>query len=120
MEEMTSVVPDHRAPRNFSDWAAWKIVRFARFWMDKATGMDREQQVDKKNPTTAVEAQQPLTEAQWVSTEPPLGVVVTTACLAGQSLLTLVSLSASSSSRASPACPEWLGACSGTSTACAA
>ncbi|KAJ6445557.1 Alternative oxidase [Purpureocillium lavendulum] len=66
MEEMTSVVPDHRKPRTVSDWAAWKIVRFARFWMDKATSMDREQQVDKKNPTTAVEAQQPLTEAQWL------------------------------------------------------
>ena len=67
MEEMTSVVPDHRLPRTFSDWAAWKIVRFARFWMDKATGMDRAQQVDKKNPTTAVVADKPLTEAQWVS-----------------------------------------------------
>lgn len=66
MEEMTSVVPDHRQPRTFSDWAAWKIVRFARFMMDKATGMDRAQQVDKKNPTTAVVADKPLTEAQWV------------------------------------------------------
>lgn len=67
MEEMKSVVPAHRAPRGFADWAAWKTVRFARYWMDKATGMDREQQVDKKNPTTAVAAEKPLTEAQWVS-----------------------------------------------------
>jgi hypothetical protein len=34
--------------------------------MDKATGMDRNQQVDKNNPTTAVVAKKPLTEAQWV------------------------------------------------------
>lgn len=48
------------------DWAAWKIVRFARYCMDKATGMDRAQQVDKKHPTTSVEASKPLTEAQWL------------------------------------------------------
>ncbi|PHH63699.1 hypothetical protein CDD81_5571 [Ophiocordyceps australis] len=66
MEEMEAVVPAHREPRTFSDWAAWKIVRFARYMMDKATGMDRKQQVDKKNPTTAVEAEKPLTEAQWL------------------------------------------------------
>jgi len=34
--------------------------------MDKATGMDRQQQVDKKHPTTAVLAEKPLTEAQWL------------------------------------------------------
>lgn len=66
MDEMLAVKPAHRKPRTFGDWVAWKTVRFARFWMDKATGMDREQQVDKANPTTAVEAQKPLTEAQWV------------------------------------------------------
>lgn len=66
MEEMVAVEPAHRQPRNFSDGAAWKIVRFARFWMDKATGMGRDQQVDKKNPTTSVVAEKPLTEAQWV------------------------------------------------------
>ncbi|RDA90535.1 hypothetical protein CP533_4143 [Ophiocordyceps camponoti-saundersi (nom. inval.)] len=65
-EEMAAVVPAHRKPRNFSDWAAWKIVRIARYWMDKATGMEHEQQVDKKNPTTAVVAEKPLTEAQWL------------------------------------------------------
>ena len=68
MDEMLAVVPAHRKPRTVGDWLAWKTVRFARFWMDKATGMDREQQVDKSNPTTAVEAEKPLTEAQWVST----------------------------------------------------
>lgn len=62
-----SVVPAHRKPRGAGDWVAWKIVRLARYCMDKATGMDRAQQVDKKNPTTAVVAQKPLTEAQWVS-----------------------------------------------------
>ncbi|KAJ2982572.1 hypothetical protein NQ176_g1293 [Zarea fungicola] len=67
MEEMKAVVPAHRKPRTFGDWVAWKTVRFARYCMDKATGMDREQQqTDKKNPTTAVEAQKPLTEAQWL------------------------------------------------------
>lgn len=66
MEEMLAVEPVHRKPRNMSDWAAWKIVRFARFWMDKMTGMGRAQQVDKKHPTTAVVAEKPLTEAQWV------------------------------------------------------
>lgn len=66
MEELHQVTPSHRPPRGFGDWAAWKIVRFARYWMDKATGMDREQQVDKKNPTTAIKAEKPLTEAQWV------------------------------------------------------
>ncbi|KAG8412431.1 inducible alternative oxidase 2 [Metarhizium acridum] len=68
LEEMVAVEPAHREPRNFSDWAAWKIVRFARFWMDKATGMGRDQQVDKKHPTTSVVAEKPLTEAQWVCT----------------------------------------------------
>lgn len=66
MAEMTAVVPAHRQPRTLSDKVAYKAVKFARFWMDKATGMDREQQVDKKNPTTDVVASKPLTEAQWV------------------------------------------------------
>ncbi|KAG5990551.1 Alternative oxidase, mitochondrial precursor [Claviceps lovelessii] len=66
MEEMLAVEPVHRQPRNVSDWVAWKIVRFARYWMDKATGMGRDQQVDKKNPTTSVVAEKPLTEAQWL------------------------------------------------------
>jgi hypothetical protein len=66
MEEMKAVVPAHRKPDGLVDWAAWKVVRMARFWMDVATGMQRSQQVDKKNPTTAIAAEKPLTEAQWV------------------------------------------------------
>ncbi len=66
MEEMLAVVPAHRKPRGFGDWVAWKTVRFARYCMDRATGMDRAQQVDKAHPTTAVVADKPLTEAQWV------------------------------------------------------
>ncbi|KAF7552885.1 hypothetical protein G7046_g7269 [Stylonectria norvegica] len=66
MEEMAAVVPAHRAPRGFGDWAAWKIVRFARYCMDMATGMARDQQVDKNHPTTAIAAKKPLTEAQWL------------------------------------------------------
>lgn len=34
--------------------------------MDFFTGMGKEQKVDKKNPTTAVETIKPLTEAQWL------------------------------------------------------
>lgn len=34
--------------------------------MDKATGMSKAQKTDKKRPMTAVVAEQPLTEAQWV------------------------------------------------------
>jgi len=66
MEEMKAVVPAHRKPEGLVDWAAWKVVRVARFWMDLATGMQRSQQVDKKNPTTSVAAEKPLTEAQWL------------------------------------------------------
>jgi hypothetical protein len=40
--------------------------------MDKATGMDRDQKSDKTKPTTAIEAEKPLTEAQWVSHIPPV------------------------------------------------
>lgn len=67
MDEMVAVTPGHRAPETLGDKVAWRIVRFARYWMDKATGMERSQDVDKKNPTTAVVAEKPLTEAQWVS-----------------------------------------------------
>ncbi|KFA79631.1 hypothetical protein S40288_04087 [Stachybotrys chartarum IBT 40288] len=66
MDEMLAVTPAHRKPQGFTDWAAWKFVRIARFWMDIATGVGREQQVDKRNPTTAVVASKPLTEAQWL------------------------------------------------------
>ncbi|KAH7376303.1 alternative oxidase [Plectosphaerella cucumerina] len=65
-EDMLAVVPGHRKPETWGDWAAWKLVRFARYCMDKATNMKPDQQVDKKHPTTAVVASQPLTEAQWL------------------------------------------------------
>jgi len=65
-EEMEAVVPAHRPPRNFGDKAAWKIVRLARYCMDKATGMDRDQRGDRSKPTTAIKAEKPLTEAQWL------------------------------------------------------
>jgi len=44
-----------------------------RWGTDLATGIKPEQQVDKKNPTTAVAAQKPLTEAQWVRKYAPRG-----------------------------------------------
>lgn len=66
-QEMVAVEPAHREPKTLGDWTAWKIVRVARYCMDKATGMDRDQKSDKKKPTTAIAAQKPLTEAQWVS-----------------------------------------------------
>jgi hypothetical protein len=64
---MVAVEPAHREPKTLGDWTAWKIVRVARYCMDKATGMDRDQKSDRKKPTTAIAAQKPLTEAQWVS-----------------------------------------------------
>ncbi|KAJ4060653.1 inducible alternative oxidase 2 [Fusarium oxysporum] len=65
-DEMLAVEPAHRPPRTVGDYTAWKIVRFARYCMDKATGMDRDQKSDKTKPTTAIEAEKPLTEAQWL------------------------------------------------------
>ncbi|KAK4644091.1 Alternative oxidase mitochondrial precursor [Podospora bellae-mahoneyi] len=65
-EEMLAVVPQHRKPGSLSDWLAWKLVRLCRWGTDIATGIKPEQQVDKSNPTTAVAAQKPLTEAQWL------------------------------------------------------
>lgn len=67
MEEMLAVTPAHRPPRGLGDWAAWKIVRIARWNMDFFTGMSRKQASDPKNPTTAVVADEPFTESQWVS-----------------------------------------------------
>ncbi|KAK0666470.1 AOX1 alternative oxidase mitochondrial precursor encoded by the AOX protein [Cercophora samala] len=64
--EMLAVVPQHRKPGSVSDWLAWKLVRLCRWGTDIATGIKPEQQVDKSNPTTAVAAQKPLTEAQWL------------------------------------------------------
>lgn len=42
------------------------LIDMYRWFMDRATGIGREQQVDMKNPTTSVVAEKPLTEAQWV------------------------------------------------------
>jgi len=63
---MLSVQVGHREPNNVGDWIAWRLIRLARWFMDKATGLSTNQQVDKKNPTTAVLAEKPLTEAQWL------------------------------------------------------
>lgn len=65
---MLSVVPGHRKPETWGDWTAWKLTRIARYCMNKATGLRAEQEVDKKHPTTAVVASQPMTESQWVCT----------------------------------------------------
>ncbi|KAK0746843.1 alternative oxidase [Schizothecium vesticola] len=65
-QEMLSVVPEHREPKTMGDWLAWKLVRIARWGTDIATGIKPEQQSDKRKPTTAVAAQKPLTEAQWL------------------------------------------------------
>ncbi|KAK0621726.1 alternative oxidase-domain-containing protein [Bombardia bombarda] len=65
-EEMLSVVPEHRPPKTVGEWLAWKLVRICRWGTDIATGIKPEQQSDKKHPTTAVSAQKPLTEAQWL------------------------------------------------------
>ena len=53
---MLAVTPAHRPPRGFGDWAAWKIVRVARWGMDFCTGMSRKQASDPKKPTTAIVA----------------------------------------------------------------
>ncbi|KAM7216952.1 AOX1 alternative oxidase mitochondrial precursor encoded by the AOX protein [Rhypophila decipiens] len=65
-QEMLSVVPEHRPPKTVGDWMAWKLVRMCRWATDIATGIRPQQQVDKKNPTTATSAEQPLTETQWL------------------------------------------------------
>lgn len=65
-QEMLDVVPAHREPRTLGDRAAWKFMRFCRWGMDFFTGMEKEQSVDKKNPTTAVNSIKPLTESQWM------------------------------------------------------
>lgn len=65
-QEMLDVVPAHREPQTVGDWAAWKFMRFCRWGMDFFTGMEKEQAVDKKNPTIAVNSIKPLTESQWM------------------------------------------------------
>ncbi|CAK7219909.1 inducible alternative oxidase 2 [Sporothrix bragantina] len=64
--EMLAVVPGHRAPETIGDKIAWRLMRICRWGMDTATGMKRDQKTDKSNPTTAVAAEKPLTEAQWM------------------------------------------------------
>lgn len=76
-EEMLAVTPAHRPPRGVGDWVAWKIVRVARWGMDTFTGMSRKQRSDPKNPTTAVAADEPFTEPQWVRAAPPIPHTVT-------------------------------------------
>jgi hypothetical protein len=76
MEEMLAVTPAHRPPRGLGDWAAWKIVRIARWSMDFFTGMSRKQASDPKNPTTAIVADEPFTESQWASTFPTFKVSI--------------------------------------------
>ena len=63
---MVGVQVAHRKPETIGDKVAWRLIRFARWCMDKATGLSTDQQVDKKNPTTAIKAAKPLTEAQWL------------------------------------------------------
>lgn len=68
---MLAVVPGHRPPETIGDRLAWMLIRTSRWCMDKVTGMSKEQKTDKKKPMTAVVAEQPLTEAQWVCVPPP-------------------------------------------------
>ncbi|KAJ4422876.1 inducible alternative oxidase 2 [Gnomoniopsis sp. IMI 355080] len=64
--EMLAVVPGHRPPETIGDRIAWMLIRTSRWCMDKATGMSKAQKTDKKRPMTAVVAEEPLTEAQWL------------------------------------------------------
>lgn len=63
---MLAVEPGHRKPETFGDHFAWKLMRICRWGMDKINGLSPEQKTDKSKPTTAVVAENPLTEAQWV------------------------------------------------------
>lgn len=65
--EMLAVEPGHRPPQTLGDRVAWMLIRTARWCMDTVTGMSKEQKTDRKRPTTAVVAEQPLSESQWVS-----------------------------------------------------
>lgn len=68
--EMLAVETGHRKPETLGEHIAWKLLRICRWGMDTATGLSKEQKTDKKNPTTAVLAEKPLTEAQWVRIHP--------------------------------------------------
>lgn len=63
---MLAVVPGHREPVTISDKIAWILIRTARWCMDKVTGLSPDQKTDMTKPMTAVIAEKPLTEAQWV------------------------------------------------------
>ncbi|KAH8882587.1 alternative oxidase [Thozetella sp. PMI_491] len=65
-KEMLSVVAEHREPKTLGDRFAWYVVRTCKWGMDLATGLKKEQKDDKKNPTTALTSERPLTEAQWL------------------------------------------------------
>lgn len=41
-------------------------MRLCRWGMDMVNGLSKDQKTDKKSPTTAVVADKPLTEAQWL------------------------------------------------------
>lgn len=64
--EMLAVEPGHRPPETLGDRIAWMLIRTSRWCMDKVTGMSKDQKTDRKRPTTAVVAERPLSESQWV------------------------------------------------------
>ncbi|KAK2613991.1 hypothetical protein N8I77_000855 [Diaporthe amygdali] len=64
--EMLAVEPGHRPPVTLGDKFAWYLMRACRWGMDAVNGLSKDQKTDKKSPTTAVVAEQPLTEAQWL------------------------------------------------------
>lgn len=65
--EMLAVRPGHRPPETMGDRVAWRLIRVCRWGMDTATGMSSSQKTDSRQPTTAVAAEKPLTEAQWMT-----------------------------------------------------
>lgn len=66
-EQMLGVATGHRQPRTLGDKFAWRLIRIARWCMDRVTGLSKDQQTDTKNPTTSLTATKPLTEAQWLT-----------------------------------------------------
>lgn len=63
---MLAVQPGHRPPVTLGDRFAWRLMRLCRWGMDTVNGLSKDQKTDKKRPTTAVVAEKPLTEAQWL------------------------------------------------------
>lgn len=63
---MLAVEPGHRAPTTLGDRFAWRLMRLCRWGMDTVNGLSKDQKTNKKEPTTAVVADKPLTEAQWL------------------------------------------------------